>query len=82
MRLSLDDGPEEILRYGERYRRAIVPGPHRLKAHNTLSSDRIQFVAHPGQTVRVQCHNEIAKGGVLSMLTVGFAYIKVRLVIL
>ena len=33
----------------------------------------------PGQTLRIRCHNHFAKGGILMMLTIGFAFIKVRL---
>ena len=82
VRLYLDDQPVEILRYGETHRREIAAGRHRLKAHNTLSSDTIHFDAAPGQVIRVRCLNEFAKGGVLTMLTIGFAYIKVKLEIL
>jgi hypothetical protein len=79
VRLSIDNEPEEILRYGETFRRQISPGRHRLKAHNTLSKDAIEFDAAPGQTVRIRCHNHFARGGMLMMLTIGFAFIKVRL---
>lgn len=79
MRVYLDHDPVEILRYGETLRREIAPGPHKLKAHNTLSSDTIHFDAAPGEKIRVRCLNQIAKGGVISMLTIGFAYISVKL---
>ena len=79
VRLSIDNEPEEILRYGETFRRQLAPGRHRLAAHNTLSRDVIEFDATPGQTIRIRCHNHFAKGGVLMMLTIGFAFIKVRL---
>jgi hypothetical protein len=79
VRLYLDDAPVEILRYGQTLRRELTPGRHRLKAHNTLSSDTIHFDAAPGQHIRVRCLNHIAKGGVITMLTMGFAYIKVKL---
>jgi hypothetical protein len=79
VRLFIDDEPAEILRYGETFRRRVMPGRHRLKAHNTLSADVIDFDAAPGQTVRIRCHNHFAKGGILMMLTIGFAFIKVRL---
>ena len=79
MRLFIDDEPAEILRYGETFQRQLAPGRHRLKAHNTLSKDVIEFDAVPGQRIRIRCHNQFAKGGVLMMLTIGFAFIKVRL---
>jgi hypothetical protein len=79
VRLSFDEAPEEILRYGETMRRRLAPGRHRIKAHNTLSWDTLELDLAPGQSVRVRCHNHFARGGVLTMLTIGFAFIKVRL---
>jgi hypothetical protein len=82
VRLFIDDEPAEILRYGETVRLQVPPGRHRLKAHNTLSKDVIDFDAAPGQKIRIRCHNHFAKGGILMMLTIGFAFIKVRLEII
>lgn len=79
VRLYIDEEPAEILRYGETFRRQLRPGRHRLKAHNTLSQDVIEFEAAPGETIRVRCHNHFARGGILMMLTIGFAFIRVRL---
>ena len=79
VRISIDGGPEEILRYGGTLRRQIPAGHHRIRAHNTLSTDRLEFDAPAGQTIRVRCYNQVAKGGVLMMLTTGFAFITVRL---
>ena len=82
MRLFIDDEPAQILRYGETYRRELAPGRHRVKAHNTLSKDTIDIDLAAGQTLRIRCHNHFAKGGILMMLTIGFAFIKVRLEVL
>jgi hypothetical protein len=82
VRLFVDDDPPEIVRYGETFRRELSPGRHRIKAHNTLSSDTIEVDLAPGQRVRIRCHNHFARGGVLTMLTMGFAYIRVRLEVL
>ena len=79
IRIFVDDRPEQILRYGEVMTIDLPPGHHRLKAHNTLSNDTLEFDASPGQRVHVRCHNSIARGGVLMMLTTGFAFITVRL---
>lgn len=82
MRLFIDDEAPEILRYGETFRRQVTPGPHRIKAHNTLSNDTIEVDLAPGETTRIRCHNHFARGGILMMLTIGFAFIKVRLEVL
>jgi hypothetical protein len=79
VRIAIDDQPEEILRYGESLRQEVPPGHHRIKAHNTLSKDVIDVDVAPGETLRIRCHNHFAKGGILMMLTIGFAFIKVRL---
>ena len=79
VRLFIDDSPAEILRYGETLRRNVAAGHHRVKAHNTLSTATIEFDAAPGQTIRIRCHNHFSKGGFLTMVTVGFAFIRVRL---
>ena len=82
VRIFIDEAAEEILRYGEELSRELPPGRHRLKAHNTLSSDTIEVDLAPGQHVRVRCHNRIARGGLLMMLTTGFAFINVKLEVL
>ena len=79
IRLSIDGQPEEILRYGETLTRELAPGQHVVKAHNTLSRHQVTFAAAAGERVRFRCHNKVAKGGVLMMLTTGFAFITVRL---
>ena len=80
IRITIDDGPEEILRYGETLRRDVPPGRHRIKAHNTLSRDAIEFDAQPGERVQIACHNAIAKGSLLMLMATGFAFITVKLV--
>jgi hypothetical protein len=79
IRVNIDDLPQEILKYGEVLTREVTPGRHRVRAHNTLSRHAIEFDASPGEHVRIQCHNSIARGGALTLLTMGVAYIKVRL---
>ena len=81
VRVFIDDGPEEILRYGEVMSRALAPGRHRVRAHNTLSADTLDFDAAPGQALHIRCFNTVAKGGVLMLMATGFAFINVRLVL-
>ena len=79
VRIYIDDSPKEILKYGQTLRRVVAAGRHRIKAHNTLSSDTIDVDVAEGQKLRIRCHNKVAKGGVLMMLTTGFAFITVQL---
>ena len=80
IRITIDEEPEEILRYGETLTRHVAPGRHRIKAHNTLSRDAIDIDAQPGEHVQITCHNAIARGSILMLLTTGFAFITVKLV--
>jgi hypothetical protein len=79
VRINIDDHPQETLKYGQTLRRVVAPGGHRIRAHNTLSADSIEIDVAPGRTVRIRCHNRVAKGGLLMMLTTGFAFITVTL---
>jgi hypothetical protein len=79
IRITIDDAPVEILKYGETLRRQVPPGRHRLNAHNTLSSDRLEIETAPGQTVRIRCSNRFSRTGPLMLLTMGVAFIKVKL---
>jgi hypothetical protein len=81
VRVFIDEGAEEILRYGQVLSRELAPGRHRVRAHNTLSADTLEFDAAPGQTVHIRCFNTVAKGGVLMLMATGFAFINVRLVL-
>jgi hypothetical protein len=48
--VSIDDErPEVLLMHGEVLTREVSPGPHRLKAHNTLFIKTIDFTIDPGE---------------------------------
>ena len=80
IRIVIDDSPAvEILRYGEVLRREVAPGPHRIKAHNTMTRAVIDVDAGPGEEIRIRCTNTFARVGFLMMLTIGFAVLRVRL---
>ena len=55
-------------------------GRHRLKAHNTLSSDTIEIDAQPGESVQIALPQRDRQRRVLMLLTTGFAFITVKLV--
>lgn len=69
-----------VLRYGKTFTREVAPGTHSLKANNTLFSDKVEFDAKPGETVRFRCENGLSPGGIVMVLMMGVAYLKVRLV--
>lgn len=77
--LWLDGEPIGKLKYGTTVTREISPGPHTLKAHNTLFKHVVTFDAAPGEHVRYRCHNGITGGGAVMILMLGVAYLRVRL---
>lgn len=67
------------LKYGKVFERDLPPGPHTVKAHNTLFSDTVTFDAAPGETIRYRCENGLTAGGMIMVLMMGVAYLRVRL---
>jgi hypothetical protein len=57
------------LKYGKTFERDIAPGRHQVKASNTLFSTKVEFDAAPGET----------GGGMVMVLMMGVAYLRVRL---
>jgi hypothetical protein len=79
--LWIDDKKwEGVLKYGKTFTQQIAPGHHKIKANNTLFSDKVEFDAHAGETVRFRAENGLTPGGMVMVLMLGVAYLKVRLV--
>ena len=68
-----------VLRYGKTFERELPPGPHKVKAHNTLFGHSVDFEAKPGETLRYRCENGLTPGGIVMVLMLGVAYLRVRL---
>lgn len=68
-----------VLKYGRTFERELPAGHHAVKAHNTLFGDTVEFDAAPGETVRYRCENGLSPGGMVMVLMMGVAYLKVRL---
>ena len=80
--LWLDDEKwDGVLKYGTTFAREVTAGRHRVKAHNTLFGHTVEFDAAPDATVRYQCQNGLTGGGMLMVLMMGVAYLRVRLVL-
>jgi hypothetical protein len=71
---------EGVLRYGTTFTRELPPGRHKLKVHNTLFGNTVEFDAAAGETVRYRCENGLTGGGMVMVLMMGVAYLKVRLI--
>ena len=68
-----------VLRYGKTFTRDLPPGHHKIKANNTLFSHTVEFDGTPGETVRYRCENGLTGGGMVMVLMMGVAYLRVRL---
>lgn len=69
-----------VLRYGKTFERELPSGHHTVKASNTLFSTTEEFDAAEGETVRYRCENGLTGGGMVMVLMMGVAYLKVKLV--
>ena len=68
-----------VLRYGTTFERTLPAGRHTIRASNTLFSVTEHFDAAPGEAVRYRCENGLTGGGMLMVLMMGVAYLRVRL---
>jgi hypothetical protein len=68
-----------ILRYGKTFTRDLAPGHHKVKANNTLFSHTVEFDAAPAETIKFRCENGLTGGGMVMVLMMGVAYLRVRL---
>jgi hypothetical protein len=71
---------EGVLRYGKTFTRELPAGRHTVKASNTLFSTTEEFDVASGETVRYRCENGLTGGGMVMVLMMGVAYLKVKLV--
>ena len=69
-----------VLRYGKIFTRDLPAGHHTIKASNTLFSTTVEFDASGGETVRYRCENGLTGGGMVMVLMMGVAYLKVKLI--
>jgi hypothetical protein len=60
--VSLDREQIAILRHGESVSHEVVPGPHRLRAHNTLFWKTHELVLKPGEHARFVAINRAGFG--------------------
>ena len=68
-----------VLRYGKTFTRELPPGRHTVKAHHPLFGHTVEFDAAAGETVRFRCENGLTGGGMVMVLMMGVAYLRVRL---
>jgi hypothetical protein len=71
--VSLDGGPNTILRYGDSMTVPVAPGHHRLRVHNTISRKLAEFDAAPGQHVRFRSANVRGRNFAVLAMFLGIA---------
>jgi hypothetical protein len=71
---------DRVLKYGKSFERELPPGHHIVKASNTLFSTKVEFDVAAGETVRYRCENGLTGGGMVMVLMMGVAYLRVRLI--
>lgn len=76
--IALDGESIAILRNGETVTRDVQPGPHRLRAHNTLIWKTIEFDLQPGEHARFTAVNKAGWGtySVLAWIGAGPIYLR------
>ena len=77
--VSIDGEKVGILRFGKVLTHELSPGPHRITAHNTLFGHTLEIDASPGEEIRLRCQNGLTGGGMMMVLMLGVAYLRVRL---
>jgi hypothetical protein len=60
----IDDGPTRRLRFGDVWTEDVAPGPHRLRANNTLFWKRLSFTIGPGERIEFALIN---RGGAFAV---------------
>jgi hypothetical protein len=78
--VSIDGKPLATLMFGQTAARELEPGPHRLRAHNTLVWKTVDFELQPGETAQFSVINRPGRGtfGLLSLLGARPLYLDVR----
>jgi hypothetical protein len=71
--VSLDGRRIAELLFGETFTCEIVPGSHRLRAHNTLVWRTAEFVAAAGAHVHFTCVNRAPRGMYFMLVLFGVA---------
>lgn len=78
--VSVDDGPKATLVFGETVTWEIAPGPHKLKANNTLIWKTVEFTAAADEHVHFVVSNRASKLslGFLSLMGVAPLYLTIE----
>jgi hypothetical protein len=75
--ISMDGEPLGTLLFGQQVTKEVAPGPHRLKAHNTLFWKHVEIDLRSGEHARFVVINRAGSGtlSLLGILGVGPLYL-------
>ena len=75
--VSMDGEPLGTLLFGQQVTKDVTPGPHRVKAHNTLFWKNLEVELQPGEHARFVVINRAGSGtlSLLGILGVGPLYL-------
>jgi hypothetical protein len=78
--VSIDDGPKTTLIFGESASWELPPGPHVLKANNTLIWKKVAFESNPGDRIEFVVSNEATRFtlGFLALMGVAPLYLTIE----
>jgi hypothetical protein len=78
--VSLDGQPWATLLFGQSATRELAPGPHRIRANNTLVWKTVAFDAAPGEHVQFDLANRPGRWSfsVLALLGVGPLFLTIN----
>jgi hypothetical protein len=77
--LFVDEEPWGKIRYGDALTQDVTPGPHRVRAFNTLFSRTLTINVTPGEHVRLRTGNGFPNAGYLLMMFLHVTSLRVRL---
>lgn len=75
----IDDGEPLTLLFGDSRTETVVPGEHRLRAHNTLFYRTRRFTVAPGERVRFELVNASGRLTLGFLATMGVAPLYLRI---
>jgi len=78
--VSIDGRREAVLLWGDSITRDLLPGPHRIRVHNTLVWKTVEFTVRPGEQVFFEAVNKSGPGTLVMMLLLGVGplYVEIK----
>ena len=79
LEVSIDGEHVATLLFGDSIRRELLPGPHRLRIHNTLVWKTVDFTLNAHEEVFFEAVNKAGPGTYLMLMVVGIGPLYVQI---